>query len=97
LRRTQIYLSDEQERALVARARMGGRTKSALIREAIDTYLRPAPAEDLALTRLQVALREAAGIAPHLPPGKEYVEEIRRRDTRRAREQRARRLDPAAP
>ena len=38
--RTQIYLDDDQDRRLQARARATGTTKSALIREAIDQFLK---------------------------------------------------------
>jgi Arc/MetJ-type ribon-helix-helix transcriptional regulator len=40
MRRTQIYLDEEQDRRLAARARADGTTKSALIREAIDLLLK---------------------------------------------------------
>jgi len=39
MRRTQIYLDDDQDRRLAARARADGTTKSAVIREAIDQFL----------------------------------------------------------
>ena len=39
MRRTQIYLSDDECRGLQAMAQQSGRTQSALIREAIDAYL----------------------------------------------------------
>jgi len=39
MRRTQIYLDDDQDRRLAARARADGTTKSALIRAAIDQFL----------------------------------------------------------
>jgi len=41
MRRIQIYLADSQARALAVRADRLGRTKSDLIREAIDSYLAP--------------------------------------------------------
>lgn len=40
MRRTQIYLDEDQDRRLQARARADGITKSALIREAIDQFLK---------------------------------------------------------
>lgn len=40
MRRTQIYLDEEQDRRLAARARADGITKSAVIRQAIDQFLR---------------------------------------------------------
>jgi predicted DNA-binding protein len=39
MQRTQIYLSEEQAEFLDARAKAEGRTRSDLIREAIDRYL----------------------------------------------------------
>ncbi|MBS1870787.1 MAG: ribbon-helix-helix protein, CopG family [Actinobacteria bacterium] len=86
MHRTQIYLSDEQERALADRAERLGRTKSALIREAIDRYLEPAAAEQTALARLRTAVAEAHGCASYLPAGERYVEDLRAADRERARE-----------
>ena len=40
VKRTQIYLDDDQDRRVQARARAGGTTKSAVIREAIDQFLK---------------------------------------------------------
>jgi predicted transcriptional regulator len=40
MRRTQIYLDEDQDRRLRARARADGTTKSAVIREAIDQFLK---------------------------------------------------------
>lgn len=86
MNRTQIYLADEQERALADRAQRSGRTKSALIREAIDCYLAPSSAEQSGLARFRAAIREAGGIAPYLPGGAEYVEQMRAADLERERE-----------
>jgi predicted DNA-binding protein len=86
MNRTQIYLSDEQERALAERAERLGRTKSALIREAIDSYLEPRSSEARALARLRTAVADAHGCASHLPTGERYVEELRAADRERARE-----------
>jgi predicted transcriptional regulator len=83
--RTQIYLADDQDRALTARARALGRTKSALIREAIDGYLAPQPVPDAGLARLRAAIDGAAGAAPYLAPGAEYVDALRAADRERAR------------
>lgn len=62
MKRTQIYLENEQDERLERRARASGRTKSALIREAINRFLarEPAPGE------LQAALEETAGALPDL-------------------------------
>lgn len=40
MRRTQIYLDEDQDRRLQARANAAGVTKSALIREAIEQFLK---------------------------------------------------------
>lgn len=73
--RTQIYLTDVQERALAARAKETGRTKSDLIREAIDvTYL--APAADT--NSLLKVLRTTSGAwRGRRETGAEYVEKLR--------------------
>jgi predicted DNA-binding protein len=76
-RRTQIYLHDHQDRRLMERSRQVGRTKSALIRDAIDAYLSPVSSNDGELARLRAAVKEAAGASPHLPTGADYVEELR--------------------
>jgi Ribbon-helix-helix protein, copG family len=89
--RTQIYLHDDQDRRLSERARQVGRTKSALIREAVDAYLAPAINEDGALVRLRAAVQEATGAAPDLPAGADYVEELRAIETKRRRAQERRR------
>jgi predicted DNA-binding protein len=75
--RTQIYLHEHQERRLRERSRQLGRTKSALIREAIDAYLSPSGGEEESLARLRAAVKEASGAAPDLPSGADYVEELR--------------------
>lgn len=47
MQRTNIYLTDEQQRALAARARVAGTTKSAVLREILDAGLAaPPPADD---------------------------------------------------
>lgn len=86
MHRTQIYLGEWQERALAERAERSGRTKSALIREAIDNYLEPASAATTALARLRTALADAHGCASYLPTGERYVEELRAADRERGRE-----------
>jgi predicted DNA-binding protein len=83
--RTQIYLQDDQDRLLRERSKQLGRTKSALIREAIDAYLAPVGREDEALARLRAAVNDATGAAPHLPSGAEYVEELRAIEAERRR------------
>lgn len=86
MHRTQIYLDERQERALAERAERAGRTKSALIREAIDGYLEPRSAEGTALARLHAAVAEAHGCASYLPTGEHYTDELRAADRERARE-----------
>ena len=62
MKRTQIYLDDEQDRRLENRARATGRTKSALIREAIDRLL----SRERAPSELEKALDETAGALPDI-------------------------------
>lgn len=90
VRRTQIYLDDQQDRALSNRASASGRTKSALIRDAIDSYLTPAGDAGADLARLRAAVAAASGVAP-LPGGSDYVSELRDADLKRERELAARR------
>jgi ribbon-helix-helix CopG family protein len=86
VRRTQIYLEEDQDARLERRAKEDGVTKSSLIRAAIDTYLQGPEERARSLARWQAVLDEVAGIAPYLPPGKEYVEELRKADRRRQEE-----------
>jgi predicted DNA-binding protein len=83
--RTQIYLDDHQNRLLGERSRQVGRTKSALIREAIDEYLAPSSSDESALARLRAAVAEASGAAPYLPSGADYVQELRALELERQR------------
>ncbi len=83
--RTQIYLYERQERRLKERSQQLGRTKSALIREAIDAYLSPTAGEEEALARLRAAVTEARGAAPDLPSGADYVEDLRAAEAGRQR------------
>lgn len=67
VQRTQIYLDDAQTSVLDERARAAKRTRSDLIREAIDRYL----AEDARTEAVVVAAQKEAllalfGAAPHL-------------------------------
>lgn len=92
MKRTQIYLDERQAEALRRRGAVRGATASKLIREAIDQYL--AGPDDAAerLGRYRVALDASFGIAPHLPGGARYVDELRNAERARQREleQRAR-------
>jgi ribbon-helix-helix CopG family protein len=78
MKRTQIYLSDEQGRLLAALSRTSGQTISELIRAAIDRSY----AGNRGLnreTRLRLA-RAAAGAWRDFPEsGAEYVDRIRGR------------------
>jgi hypothetical protein len=86
VKRTQIYLEESQDRRLAKRARASGTTKSDLIREAVDAYLRGPEAEGAPLLAFRDAVRAAAGSVPRLPKGRRYVEEIRRGDLARQRD-----------
>lgn len=91
VRRTQIYIGDNQDRLLDERAESLGTTKSAIIRDAIDAFLQPDASRDASVDRFRTAVRGAAGIAEYLPSGNEYVEELRAADAERERELQARR------
>lgn len=83
VRRTQIYLDEDQDRRLAERARATGRTKSDLIREALN-YLLDAPlSEEEELARFRAAASAAFGIAPYLEDGATYVRRLRDVDRQR--------------
>lgn len=87
MKRTQIYLDEEQDRLLAERATVEGRTKSDLIREALGRYLAGSTeTKEERLARFRAAVDAVAGIAPYLPPGDEYVRELRSHDVTRQRE-----------
>jgi hypothetical protein len=83
VKRTQIYLEQRQADELARRARTRGVTASHVIREAITGYLAEPEDEAEQLARFRAALDETFGIASYLPPGEEYVGELRRADRRR--------------
>lgn len=92
MKRTQIYLDERQAEELRRRGAVRGATASRMIREAIDQYLaEPDDAADR-LARFRAALDIGFGIAPHLPEGARYVDDLRSRDQGRQAEldQRAR-------
>jgi hypothetical protein len=76
MRRTQIYLTEEQGRLLEGRSRATGQTISQLIRSAIDNaYSRArqiSPAD-----RVRLARRTAGAWKEFPETGAEYVERIR--------------------
>jgi len=80
MRRTQIYLTEEQGRLLGSRSKATGTTVSQLIRNAVDSFY----SRRRAMTRAQKVrlARSAAGSWKRFPEtGGEYVERIR--DSRR--------------
>jgi predicted DNA-binding protein len=83
MRRTQIYLDEEQDRRLAERARATGRTKSDLIREAVNRLLDEPLSEEEELARFRAAANAAFGIAPYLEDGATYVRKLRDIDRRR--------------
>lgn len=84
MRRTQIYLDNEQDALLEQRAEAAGTTKSAVIRDAIDAFLGDdSRASAAALQRFRSAVGEASGIAAYLPSGSEYVDAVRAADRER--------------
>lgn len=83
MRRTQIYLDEEHDEKLAARAAETGRTKSDLIREAIDRYMRDPDDQAARLARFRAASDASAGQVARLPSGTEYVNDIRQADRQR--------------
>jgi predicted DNA-binding protein len=89
MKRTQIYLDEEQDKVLTRRAREKGTTKSNLIREAVTEYIASTSEEDekAAVEALKVAVRS---LADHpitsLPDGLTYVRRLRKADRRRWKE-----------
>ena len=82
VKRTQIYLDEEQSRRLSERAAATARTRSDLIRDALDRYL-DGDTTEARLRSYREALAATAGAIPRLPPGEEYVEAIRAGDQSR--------------
>lgn len=85
MKRTQIYIEDEQNGWLAERSVATGRTKSDLIREAIDRYRHAPQAIDPATRRARwrAAVRATAGVAPDLAPGPDYVRQLNEADRAR--------------
>lgn len=87
MRRTQIYLDDDQTTRLDQRAAAEGVTRSTVIRRAVDEYLTRDEHDPAAWrSRWQDVIRQTAGTARHLPDGAAYVEELRNEDAERLRE-----------
>ena len=82
MRRTQIYLEEEQHERLTERAYQTGQSMSELIRHAIDRDL-DGDEEELKLRRFREAVRAVAGCAPDLEDGATYVAKLRSADRRR--------------
>jgi predicted DNA-binding protein len=80
VRRTQIYIGDEQDRRLAIRAAGSGVTKSSVIRRAIDRYLGEGEEEATRLLRFRQAVRAVAGALSELDDGARYVERLRQAD-----------------
>ncbi|MGH8937579.1 MAG: CopG family transcriptional regulator [Acidimicrobiia bacterium] len=85
MRRTQIYLEDQQHRRLSERARRSGQTVSELIREAIDVFLAGGTGPARQLDRYRRVVEDTFGIAPYLPSGRDYTDRLREADRARLR------------
>lgn len=83
MKRTQIYLDDEQDDQLARRAAAEGVTKSTLVRRAIDEYLEEGDDDAVRLARFKAAVDAVAGAAPDLPEGSVYVDRLRSLDRKR--------------
>ncbi len=83
MRRTQIYLDDDQAAELARLAKARGTTSSKMIREAVDRYLAEPESEDERRARFRAAIDASFGIAPYLPKGGVYVDELREHDRAR--------------
>lgn len=76
MRRTQIYLTEEQGQLLESRSKTSGRTISELIRAAIDAVYSPRRAMSRA-DKVRIARRTAGAWKDFPESGAEYVERIR--------------------
>lgn len=91
MKRTQIYLEEDQDQELAKRAAAQGVTRSTIIRQAIDAFLEGPTDEAARLARFRAAVEEIAQNPLQLPDGRTYVEELRAGDIRRQQEFEARR------
>lgn len=89
MKRTQIFLEDEQDARLAKRAAAARVTKSILVRQAIDAFLKlprkgithKLPKKDPARrAELRAVLDELARTPLSLPDGRSYVEQLRTLD-----------------
>jgi predicted DNA-binding protein len=62
MKRTQIYLDEDQDRRLAKRSRATGKTKSELIREALRRFLSREPQT----SDLELKLKRTAGALPEI-------------------------------
>ncbi|HEY6145210.1 MAG TPA: CopG family transcriptional regulator [Solirubrobacterales bacterium] len=86
-RRTQIYLDADQTAELDKLAAAERTNRSTIIRRAIDAYLSQGDRDaDARRRQWQEAVTESAGIAPYLPDGVEYVDELRKTGAQRLAE-----------
>ncbi|MFI5004780.1 MAG: CopG family transcriptional regulator [Solirubrobacterales bacterium] len=87
MRRTQIYLDEQQATRLDKRAAGEGVTRSTVIRRAVDEYLARDERDAVEWKRRwHEAVAKTAGVAPYLPDGATYVEQVRAADAERLRE-----------
>jgi Arc/MetJ-type ribon-helix-helix transcriptional regulator len=91
--RTQIYLTEQQQRELERRVISSGRTKSDLIREALDAFLGLQLSKDEWQRRWREAVDAISGIAPYLPEGDAYAQQLRDADIQRKEELERRRRE----
>jgi Arc/MetJ-type ribon-helix-helix transcriptional regulator len=82
MKRTRIYLDEDQAARLARRAQAHGAASSE-VRAAVEKYLSSPDDELTELARQRQALAEAFGSAPRLPEGSAYVDEFRRSDAER--------------
>lgn len=86
MRRTQIYLDDDQTVRLDHHAAAEGVTRSTLIRRAVDEYLARDLWDSVAWkASWEEAVARTAGVAPYLAGGADYVEDLRAADAERLR------------
>jgi len=86
VQRTQIYLDEQQTTRLDERAASEGVSRSTVIRRAVDEYLVHDHSDTAEWRRRwRKAVSRTAGIAPHLPDGASYVEELRAAEVERLR------------